>query len=934
MRLKSLVLCSSSLAMAMIAAPAWAQETAQTGPVQTQDVPNDTDAAAPQQDDAVEGEGEEIVVTGIRRSLQSAQSLKRNSDQIVDGIVAEDIGKLPDLAVSETAARIPGVQVTRRFGEADQVLIRGLPDFSTTYNGREIFTAETRVVALQDFPSSNIAAIEIFKTTTANLVEAGLAGQVNVRSRRPFDFKGLEVAGSVWGLYTRQAGEVTPNANVLISNRWETGAGEFGALLNLSYTQLKFLDSEPSNTDFVADPEINGRRVRFPDIQRLFYAEGDRTRPSLNAAFQWRPTPGLEFYVDALYQGFRNKVSDRLLEVPLFGGTVSNVVLREGSTNLLQSATVTNSPGAIFSFAGGTFNKTDTYQFALGGSYDAGPLRISVDLARTDSTFTGSTESVDRTITGERTVDFDLRTPQFTIRNFDAADPANYRFDGLYEEAQVSEGDDYQARLDAEYETGFDFLPKIQAGVRYTDRDAHREFGNRFAGYRPQNIPITSLPLDFRLGREGFRGTDIQSGTGTFLVPTYRSIRENRLELRRFVIARPASFGFPLDGRGFTEDDPAPNPDSIFDANEKTLAGYAQLNFAYNDVVDAIVGLRAVRTETSINGTSLVQQTDPDGAGPRPAPAAVFTPVSAGQTYTDYLPNASVRFRVTPEIQFRLSATQTRTRPTFQQLNPSASLGAPPGVPSGSTNPFANARRGGGGNPFLDPFESNNYDASAEYYFSRNGFVSGAVFRRDLKGFIFDQTIRYIDPDLGPLEITAPENTRAGRIDGAEGQIQSVFDFDFLPDWMRGFGAQANFTYLDAEAEFPTNVRGEFALDRILGVSKFTYNLVGFYERDDLSVRLSYNKRGKFLSRRDVRGDPERPDDLYNETAFPAGRLDLSLNYTPVENFTVFFDWTNILNNPFRVNLSSARGGADRVEFVRFLRFEEQTFSLGARFRL
>jgi outer membrane receptor protein involved in Fe transport len=115
--------------------------------------------------------GEEIVVTGFRESLRSARNVKRNSEQIVDAIVAEDIGKLPDLAVSDTAARIPGVQVVRQGGEAASVLIRGLPDFATTYNGREIFTAETRVVALQDFPSANIAALEVFKTSTANLVE-------------------------------------------------------------------------------------------------------------------------------------------------------------------------------------------------------------------------------------------------------------------------------------------------------------------------------------------------------------------------------------------------------------------------------------------------------------------------------------------------------------------------------------------------------------------------------------------------------------------------------------------------------------------------------------------------------------------------------------------------------------------------------------------
>jgi TonB-dependent receptor len=441
MRLKTFILCTTSAGViALSAAPVMAQ-TAEQQP-QAQEQPADPEAGAVQTDDPVQSEtgadeagaGEEIVVTGFRASLRSAQSLKRNSEQIIDAIVAEDIGKLPDLAVSDTAARIPGVQVIRTGGEASSVLIRGLPDFATTYNGREIFTAETRLVALQDFPSANIAALEVFKTTTPSLVEAGLAGLVNVRSRRPFDFKGLEIAGSVWALYTKQADEVTPNGNFLVSNRWDTGIGEIGILVNASYTQLKFLDSEPSNTDFLQTfraegnrliADGNGQAARFPDIQRVFYREGDRTRPSVNVALQWRPNTELEFYFDGLYQGFRNKISDRLIAVPLFnGGAYSNLVF---NGNLLQSGTITGLADPIFTFQGGTFNKTDTYQFAIGGSYESGPLRVAIDLARTDSTFRGSTESVDRIFRGQAStsVDFDLTTPQFTINNFDPTNPAN-----------------------------------------------------------------------------------------------------------------------------------------------------------------------------------------------------------------------------------------------------------------------------------------------------------------------------------------------------------------------------------------------------------------------------------------------------------------------------------------------------------------------------
>lgn len=179
----SAVALLGSASAASAQTPSTARATAQTSPAQPDAAP--TPAAQPADDNA-------IVVTGLRRALQSARNVKRNSDQIVDAIVAQDIGKLPDIAVSDTAARIPGIQVTRERGEADRVLVRGLDRtfYTTTYNGREIFTAETRSVALQDFPSGAIAALEAFKTSTANLIEPGIAGLVNVRSRRPFDFQG------------------------------------------------------------------------------------------------------------------------------------------------------------------------------------------------------------------------------------------------------------------------------------------------------------------------------------------------------------------------------------------------------------------------------------------------------------------------------------------------------------------------------------------------------------------------------------------------------------------------------------------------------------------------------------------------------------------------------------------------------------------------
>jgi iron complex outermembrane receptor protein len=839
-------------------------------------------------------------VTGFRQSLESALSIKRDSVQVVDSVVAEDIGKLPDLSVAETSARIPGIQVIRVGGEASQVRVRGLPDFATTYNGREIFTAETRVVALQDFPSSNIASLEVYKTSTADLVEPGLAGLVNVRSRRPFDFKGLELSGSAWGLYTKQGNDFTPNFNLLASDRWDTGIGDIGVLLNFSMTEMQYLDSEPSNTDFIADPTINGAVARLPDIQRLFYRAGNRKRPSANAAIQWQATPELEIYAEGLYQGFRNEIEDRLLEVPLYGGaSYSNLEFRD-DTNLVRSGTVTNPGGNLFTFQGGTWNKTDTRQYAVGARYQSGAIKASLDVARTNTTFRGSTESIDRFYPGPRTVDFDLATPQFTITGPDLSDPSTYLFQGLYEENQRATGKDWQARADLTWTLSEDaFLRSVQVGLRSTDRDASRVFGNRYASFFGVDSNAAELPVEFAPISPGFRGSDVQSGLRSFVAPTYGSIRGNLVALRQYVIDLGPTGGFNLP---YTTT-PVTAP-TVFDATEQVRAAYAQLNWGAGTAVDGTVGVRGVRTDVKVTGGA---PTDIPGFG-------------EGNQFTDWLPNASVRWHITDQMQLRASYAETRTKPNFSDLAP-GTLGAPQTDTNGET-----FRAGFSGNPLLKPFTSDNFDLSLEHYFSRSGFASAAVFRRDLDGFIQTREERTTDPTLGNLRITSPFNTGKGRIDGFELQGQTFFDF--LPAPFDGFGIQANYTRLDAQTDF-FDRGAPVTRDRILGVSKWSYLVTGLYEKDRLSARLSFFKRGPSIETVQNRGD-----DLYSETATYPGRLDLSLNYNFMEKATLFADWTNITETPFKQYLTSARAGASEATYPRFLRFEETTYSIGVRFRL
>lgn len=914
-----------------------ALSTAASAAAQAQPAPTDSEATAQegpadpiQSPDAPQSVAEDdnaIVVTGMRRALQSARNVKRNSDQVVDAIVAQDIGKLPDIAVSDTAARIPGVQVTRERGEADRVLVRGLDRsfYTTTYNGREIFTAETRSVALQDFPSGAIAALEAFKTSTANLIEPGIAGLVNVRSRRPFDFKGFELNGSVWALHPRQSRDWTPNGNVMVTNRWDAGDGEIGALLNFSYTRLHYLDSIISNAYFVA-PGPNGGRL--PDWPFIEYDEATRYRPSLNGAVQWRPNPDLEFYVEGLWQGFRHEIEDRHFEQPIWGGqSYTNIQFRDGS-NLIESGTVFN-PFRGEGWQGGTYNKTNTYQFAVGGRYDAGALRVTGDIARTDSTFTGSTESVDYVLCGGafncgHTVDFVIGAPgdipRFELVGFDPSNPANFAYRGLFEEAQQAKGDDWQGRLDFEYELGQPVLPKVQWGIRYVDRDAGRVYGNRYNNSR-YGTPLSLVPLDYQLFSPGFRGASNPPFPVTWLTPTYSSIRKNIEELRLF--------------SGFGDSGPPPyDPLASFKANEKSLAGYAQLNFQLG-MVDGQLGLRAVRTDRNVRGTARTE-TSPG--------VFTFTPIDVTRKKTDLLPNLNVRAKLTDELQLKMAVTKTRTRPQFLDLNPSINIGRPPtGCDPSQTICEIGA---GGGNPFLKDLRAWNYDASLEYYFSRTGYAALAAFRHDLWGFVTPSSYVFPEPDAAtgfPIRVFAPINSREGRVQGFEGQVNTFFDFPGVPEWLHSFGVQANVTHVDGKAKYPNFGDTDDLITRpLLFVSKWSYNVIGMFERGPASVRLAYNKRSPYWADWSERNDFSSgglPYVLRQRIREP-GRLDLSASYTFRERYTVFADWTNILSRPqkadlVRIDPSGARfdPDGDVVDFAWRARYNERILSLGVRFR-
>lgn len=904
MKLKAYILATAStLAVLACGHAAMAQATQANAGQTTETAADPADA------------GTTVVVTGVKKSLASSRNLKKNSEQIVDAVVASEIGKLPDTTVSDSLARVTGVTVGRDGGEADSVLVRGLPNIATSYNGRDIFTAEGRFVASQDFAAGNVAALEVYKSTTADQVEGGIAGLVNVRGRRPFDFKGLEVSGMVNYLYANQSKKYSPNGNLLISNRWMTGAGEFGALLNVSYNRLQYLDSTRFVGTFIS-ADTGGHR--FGDDIGINYAEHDRERPSANAALQWRPNDELELYADFLYQGYNSKTSDRQIEVPLWGGSSYDNVQLSDDGKQISSMTVSN-PVRIQGWQAATTDHTDTWQSAVGARWSSGNWTVVTDLATTQSKYFLSVYSWDFAATANTpqvNVDYDADGGvNFTLGTFDMTDPNNFKFRGFYDRQLSARGRDVQFRSDAEYRTNLDWLTKVRFGVRAVERKAGFDNGDRYLNMEGANILFPDTGLDLHVTQPGFVG-ETYPAVRSWVAPTYDSIRSNVAALRTLV--------------NFPQGAPPYNPASHFTADEKSLAGYVEGNYAFNlgsVPVDGVVGVRVVKSKESINKGLVGSGTSPDS------------------DYTDTLPSASMRFHLSGNTQIRLAANKTRTRPNFADLNPNYIVNSGYAVQKDTVTGEYFRNAGGAGNINLKPYTSDNYDVTFEHYFGTTGLFAADLFNREVNGFVNYKTVQYVDTrftndptpnpsnnnyatDTQNVRVVIPYNSSHVGFKGGEIQFSSFFDYDFLPSWAANFGIQANATYMDSHIK-----NGGEQDKNQAGVSRLTGNLTGMYENGPWSARLTYNARSKWLSYCDTPAEWGGNDGCVYVKG--TQRVDFSGSYKVSDNVSVSMDLNNLFAKPmetYRVATNSV-GGVQGGQFTIGNRTEETVYSVGIHFR-
>lgn len=810
------------------------------------------------------GADTEIVVTGIRASIEKSLELKRSSEGVVDAITSEDMGKFPDQNVAEALQRVTGISISRDRGEGTTITIRGLGGgfARTTVNGRDLVSGSAdRSFNFNVFASEYVSALEVYKTAQPDMVEGGIGGIVNVRTARPLDYAEDRYGVSVKGEYSDFADKVQPNGSAIVSKRFADGT--FGVLLAGNYSRRSLREdrfqasSGYRPTDFTRSNGEKLTKVATPTSLDFNTSDTLRERMTFSGAAQWQPNDRFELVVDGLYTRLKTDESQAMLysqaRFQRSAVDVDSIQVDADNTVTYLDATWqtrlmdrrADSVDAAWVVGANAKYSGDTWRGILDFSYSRGKSTFDTGQA--------ILQPVVRTI-------FDDTAGNYvpSLRYPGGIDQDSFGFRNFYFESGANRGTNWAVRADVEQDATGGALMMIKAGVRVSSQRSsatradlpYFPYGNAAAGWPAIGGNKRAFPV----------GDFLKSVSGDFprswALPDYESYYE-------------------LTNAGARAlNDNLPNSYRI---EEKTYAAYFQAKIDQD--LGAVrmrgdFGVRFVRTEQSSEGFGFTAvQINPGNGYAEPATGGV-TAQSYVRDYTNVLPSLTLRFDLTPKLVARFAAARVLTRPDFSQLSPRRTV-------SGFN------LTGSAGNPDLRPYLATQLDASFEWYFARSGALTVGLFYKDMESFVADVVRETALPGGGDriFSISRPENGEGAKIKGAEIGFQQ--SFTFLPRPLDGLGLIANYTFVDSTANFVNQVSGlTYPLE---GLARHTVNLTGYYEKGPLSLRATYNYRDKFLFQA-VASE--------NNTLWTAGygQLDASIGVEVTPNISLQIDALNLTN--------------------------------------
>ena len=909
---------------------------------------------------------EEILVTGIRASVTRAMDIKQDSMSVVDSIIAEDIGKLPDNNVVESLQRVAGVQVTDRgAGEVSAVLIRGLPDVSTTVNGRTMFTGTGRALALADIPSTLVSRLDVSKSRSADQYENGIAGTIDVRTFRPFDFDGSRVSLAARAVHQDRADTTDPIVSGLFSDRWETGAGEFGALINLSHAKTRYRDqtvnagaampfaTENPGAGFDPLQIIPSERGWMPGLDRglptapgssldidgadapYYLARdaliindftGERERIGGNVSLQFAPNDRAEYTFEAFYNGYRNESFNNMhfSFVDWWGSlgglvndrdefdSISDTFTLYPDTNIIKDRTIRDG----FTFTSGDYSrsKTDSYLVAFGGDWElTDNLNLKSELVYQKSEYETEFFAMrGEAVRPETRVNFDGR-PSVEFFDLDGTptdltDPNDYTMGAIWNNAGEDSGDAITFTVDGEYHTDIDFMPRVTFGARWDDRNTAtslREQASNRICFDAVNDPNRTDNPDAALCDFGSYTDGLHHVNKDFMKGRATAPRSWVVASGPYLRENQDTFmnlyGLPTDVA----------MRQTFEVDERNAALYVTADFE-TDVggrtLDGQVGLRYVDVETD---NSFFDQ-----AG---------NPTTQSTTSnSELLPSVMLRYHLNDDLMLRMAYSETLRMPGFNDLNPNITYNDDlSNVGYGTAN---------SGNANLKPTTSKNLDLSLEWYFGESSYTYLTLFQREVDGLVipFRERIR---PDASQIPEgflvdtfiwSRPDNASDGTLKGAE--LGFTYFPENLPERWDGLGMITSATFLDSEQTIPVfdetgQPDGEEKLP-FFGVSDFSYSVALAYERPTFDVRMSYVWRDTALNRNEA-ALFANPLGIYRQ---PEESLDFQFSYNVNDELTLTFDATNLTEQ-----FTQERYG-DNPRFTHVNTLFSRTFAVGARY--
>jgi iron complex outermembrane receptor protein len=844
---------------------------------------------------------QEIVVTGIRQSVQVSLDAKRNAVDFVDVVSAEDIGKLPDKNIADSLARVPGVTTSSAganeggFDENDRVSMRGTnPSLTQTLlNGHNIATGDWfvlnetgtvgRSVSFTLLPSEIVSQLRIDKSSSASLVEGGVAGTVDIITRKPLDFANhFTVQASAGAVYATLPDKTDGQYSAL--GAWKNDANNFGVMVQL-FSETRHLRRDGSeilgyetigatSTIAKSNPDLSG--VQYPALVGSTEFTQKRERNGGLFDVEFKPLDNLTLDLNAFssrllapnlndnYLFFGSRVlAQGNGQAPLPGYTVAGNTLTSA-----QFAPVAGTAYGVYDQISRPSSEASTHFVDLDttwGVTDSLSLFAQIGYSWGD----GKTPEQDVSETNPGTgagASYQLNglgaAPNFAFGSTNNSTPTpggvpvpfGFIFGDQFVDVKDSEA---YAKIDATYKFQTDYFHDLKFGARF---DKHDRTSNGVVGQGPTaaggTAPYPTGFSNYPSNYDTFGGT--HPTDVWFWSPAQLEAYNNPANVVR---------------------DPAVRLDfnSMFEVYEKDTAGYVQGDFGGSNWAGN-VGVRAVHTQEDIVNYTAV---DPSTPGSTFSLFGQFIGVPISHSYTDVLPSFNLKIDVAPDLIARFAAAETMTRADYSQLAGAVSLGGVALTPPGTPQPTGS---GTGGNPDLKPIVSNNFDAGIEYYFAKQSLLSATLFYMDLKNYVsFGTTQRDVltfgagAPGGKPVTylLSTPVNAK-GRVEGAEIAYQQAFTDNI--------GFIGNYTYADGrQTSLVTN--GDA---RLVGTSKSTYNVQGYFENKVLSARVAYTYRSAFFS------------GLDRNTAFSQeaiGSLSASFVYNITDQFSVQLDGQN-LNNP------------------------------------